>query len=170
MRLASLSLGHLTDIQEPHSRGLQPLQHYATHPQGKIVSESGVFFCFVTQSIRLEDDGFGRLDRPRTEMPQVGRKEPGPTERLASAEHLNRNEAFSRNVGRLPGDFALMNQIKMLRIVTFLKNLLAGPEVLNDRAFNQQRKILRRKVIPKRMTGENVFESFHRYCTVFLCF
>ena len=91
-------------------------------------------------------------------MPLVGRKEPGPAERLASAERLNRNEAFSRNVWRLQGDFAVMNQIKMLRIVTFLKNLLVRPEVLNDRAFNQQRKILRRKVIPKRMPGENIFE------------
>jgi hypothetical protein len=55
----------------------------------------------------------------------------------------------------------------MLRIVTFPKNLLAGQEALNDSAFNQQRKILRRKVIPKRMPGENIFESFHRYFTVF---
>ena len=48
----------------------------------------------------------------------------------------------------------------MLRIVTFLKDLLAGLEALNDSAFNQQRKILRRKVIPKRMPGENIFDKF----------
>ena len=105
-----------------------------------------------------------------------GGKKPGPTERLASAERLNRNEAFSRNVCRFQSDFTVMNQIKMLRIVTFLKNLLAGPEALNDSAFNQQRKILRRKVIPKRMLGENIFESlnifesFHRYFKVFFLF
>jgi|SRR6476619_7243454 hypothetical protein len=58
----SLSVCHLTDIQEPYSRGLQLLHHYGTHPQGKIVSESGGFFCFITQCIPLEDDGFGRLD------------------------------------------------------------------------------------------------------------
>ena len=174
MRQASLSVCHLTDIQEPYSRGLQLLHHYGTHPQGKIVSESGGFFCFVTQCIRLEDDGFGRLGCPRTKMPLVRRKKPGPTERLASAERLNRNGAFSRNVCRFQSDFTVMNQIKMLRIVTSLKNLLAGPEALNGSAFNQQRKILRRKVIPKRMPGENIFkslnifESFHRYFTVFL--
>ena len=56
----------------------------------------------------------------------------------------------------------------MLRIVTSLKKLLAGLKTLNDSAFNQQRKILRRKVIPKRMPDENIFESFHRYFTIFL--
>ena len=147
---------------------MQLLQHYSTHPQGKIVSESGDFFCFLTQCIRPEDDGFGRLDRPRTEMPLVRRKKPGPTERLASAERFNRNEAFSRNVCRFQSDFTVVNQIKMLRIVTSLKNLLAGLEALYDSAFNQQRKILRRKVNPKRMPGENIFENFHRYFTVFL--
>ena len=144
------------------------LQHYATDPQGKIESESGGFSCFVAQCIRLEDNGFGRLDCPRTEMPLVRRKKPGPTERLASAEHLNRNEAFSRNVCCFQGDCTVMNQIKMLCIITFPKNLLTGPEVLNDSAFNQQRKILRRKVIPKRMPSENIFKSFHRYFAVFL--
>ena len=119
---------NLTDIQEPYSRGLQLLHHYGTHPQGKVVPKSRVFFCSVTQCIRLEDDGFGRLDRPRTEVPLVRRKKPGPTERLASAERLNRNEAFSRNVCRFQSDFTVVNQIKMLRIVTSLKNLLAGPE------------------------------------------
>jgi hypothetical protein len=168
MRPTSLSLWHLTDIQEPYSRGLQLVHHDATHPQGKIVSEGGGFFCFVPQRVRLEDDGFGRLDRPRTEMPLVRRKKPGPTKRLASAERLNRNEAFSSNIRRFQSDFTLMNQIKMRRIVTSLKNLLAGPEALNDSALNQQRKILRRKIIPKRMRGENIFESFHRYFTVFL--
>ena len=137
---------------------MQLLHHYGTYPQGKIVSESRGFFCFVTQCIRLEDDGFCRLDRPRTEMPLVRRKKPGPTERLASAERLNRNEAFPRNVCRFQSDFTVMNQIKMLRIVTLLKNLLVGPEALNDCAFSQQRKILRRKVIPKRMPGENIFK------------
>ena len=136
--------------------------------------KAGVSLALLRQGIRLEDDGFGRLDRPRTEMPLVRRKKPGPTERLASAERLNRNEAFSRNVCRFQSDFTAMNQIKMLRIVTFLKNLLAGLEALNDSAFNQQRKILPRKVIPKRMPGENIFvslnifESFHRYFTIFL--
>jgi hypothetical protein len=146
---------------------LQLLQHYATHPQGKIVSKGGSFFCLITKRIRLEDDGFGRLDRPRTELPLVRRKKPGPTERLASAERLNRNEAFSRNVCCFQSDFTAMNQIKMLRIIAFLKNLLAGPEALNDSAFNQQRKVLRQKVIPKRMPGENIFESVHRYFTNF---
>ena len=77
---------------------LQLFQHYAAHPQGKIVSESGGFFRFLPQGIRLEDGGFGRLDRPRTELPLVRRKKPGPTERLACAKRLNRNEAFSGNV------------------------------------------------------------------------
>ena len=153
---------------------MQLLHHDGTHPQGKVVPKSRVFFCSVTQCIRLEDDGFGRLERPRTEVPLVRRKKPGPTERLASAERLNRNEAFSRNVCRFQSDFTVMNQIKMLRIVTSLKNLFAGPEALNDSAFNQRRKILRRKVIPKWMPGENIFESLsifesvHRYFTVFL--
>ena len=64
----------------------------------------------------------------------------------------------------------MINQIKMLRIVTSLANLFAGPKTLNDSAFNQQRKILRRKVIPKRMLDENIFEGFHRYFKIFLFF
>ena len=67
-------------------------ESFLVDPQGKIESESGGFSCFVAQCIRLEDNGFGRLDCPRTEMPLVRRKKPGPTERLASAERFNRNE------------------------------------------------------------------------------
>jgi hypothetical protein len=52
-------------------------------------------------------------------MPLVRRKKPGLTERLASAERFNRNEAFSTNVCRFQSDFTMMNQIKMLRLVTF---------------------------------------------------
>ena len=55
--------------------------------------KAGVSFAFFRKGIRLEDGGFGRLDRPRTELPLVRRKKPGPTERLACSKRLNRNEA-----------------------------------------------------------------------------
>jgi hypothetical protein len=76
---------------------------------------------------------------------------------------LNGNEALSRNVCRFQSDFTVINQIKTLRIVAFLNDLLAGPESLDGSAFNQKGKVLRRKVIPERMRGENIFEHFHSY-------
>ena len=144
-------------------RGLQLLHHYATHPKGKIVSEGWDFFRFFTQGIRLEDDGFRGLNRPRTEMPLVRRKKPGPTEGLAGPERLNGNETLPRNVCRFQSDFTVVNQIKTLRIVSFLNDLLAGPVALDGSAFNQKRKVLRRKVVPERMSGESIFERFHSY-------
>ena len=90
--------------------------------------KAGVSFALLRKCLRLEDDGFGRLDRARTELPLVRRKKPGPTERLASVECSNRNKSFSRNVCRFQSDFTVMNQIKMIRIIAFLENLLAGRE------------------------------------------
>jgi hypothetical protein len=168
MQQASQSCWHLEDIQEPSLRGLQLLHHYATHPEGKIVSECWDFFRFLTQYIGFEDDSFGRLNRPRTEMPLVRREKPGPTDRLAGAERLNGNEALSRNVCRFQSDFTVINQIKTLRIVAFLNDPLAGPELLDGSAFNQKGKVLRRKVIPERMLGENIFERFHSFFTICL--
>lgn len=57
---------------------------------------------------------------------------------------------------------------KTLRIVAFLKNRLAGPVAFDGSAFNQKRKVLRRKLIPKRMPGENIFESVHSLLPIFL--
>jgi hypothetical protein len=56
----------------------------------------------------------------------------------------------------------------MIRIIAFLENLLAGRKLFDASAFDQQREVLWRKLIPKRMPGENIFESFHDYFRIFV--
>jgi hypothetical protein len=94
------------DIQEPHSRGPKHC-HYATYPQGKIASKAG-FLLLVTQSIRLQDDGFSRP--PPAHRNATGGGRARTNRRLASAERLNR-KGLPRNKRQ---NDAEMNQIKML--------------------------------------------------------
>ncbi len=74
-----------------------------------------------------------------------------------------RYEAFSRNVCCFQSDFTLMNQIKMLRIVTFLKICSPGRKRSMTAHSISRGKYCGGRVIPKRMPGENIFESFHKF-------
>ena len=60
--------------------------------------KAGVSFALLRSASALKTTASVGSIRPRTKVPLVRRKKPGPAERLASAEGLNSNEAFSRNV------------------------------------------------------------------------
>ena len=66
-----------------------------------------------------EENGLSRGYGARVKMPVVGWEQPGPAEHVACAERLNGNDP-ALFAARLQRHFALENQIKTIRPVTFL--------------------------------------------------
>ena len=112
---------------------LQALHHHRTDSFEKFVTQRVVLLAVFPQDGAVEEDGRGRLDCARGELPDVWRKNPRPTEQIARANCLYRNRFVKLGAG-FEHDFTGFNQVKSIREVPFAQNGLSLSEMSRHRA------------------------------------
>ena len=102
-------------IHEFRPRGLHPLQHHLPDAHGQVVTETLIRFGIMTQDTPGENRAFRGGMGASAEMPALRREEPRPAERFASANSLNRDQAFATHE-HLQTDASVIDQVKILCI------------------------------------------------------
>src|SRR5260370_28723607 len=93
-------------------------------------------------------------------MPAIGWKEPGPAQHLAGFDSFDSHWLVLRRDG-LQGDFALADQIKVGRVLPFVKKIVPGIKTDIHRTSSNEFHRPRIESLKERMRGQNGFECVH---------
>ena|SRR5438874_9896057 len=78
-------------VDELITRALHTAHHYFAHSLEQLVAERRIFLAIFAKNCAVEKDRRCRLAGPGCEMPPVRRKNPGPAQQVARADHVDQN-------------------------------------------------------------------------------
>src|SRR5574341_301496 len=140
------------NIQKLQSRRLEALFHDVSESFQQFVAQVVVVFTFCAQAFSIQSNGARQLDRPRIKMPKVRRNQPRPTEYLARTQRLHgdRSALRGKNFHR---DFAVANDVKLIRLLAFAAEKLSGVEAHVRGAADDELQMMRIEALQKRVFG-----------------